>query len=370
MWRTLRWGTLVAVTLLLLTDAVTAAGPRTLITTARPINAFVQDGDHIAWSVCDGDPLVWVRTLSKRSMRSFSSSSPCDPNGATYGGWGPALAGTRVIWDAYEVSKMDSVYEYLLTASLGDPTMTGIDSFYDAYYGSEPWDRSLGPMAGHGRTLIYSVLWADCPSGPASCLVGGNVRRVNGRRASIVPGAPPAAVLAVSEGRIAIAPAATYTSYEFGPARGGPVEIRNASTGSLIRSIAFPGKVVRALALTPTTLAVLTADTAGNRRIVRYSVATGDLVGATWVRRTTADELDMAGRRIVYRTGNAIRLLDAVTGTKTGLWTTKTPPIGVSIEGQRVAWAVNIHPAAKVVRDGRASARRGRIFALSVPTGQ
>jgi hypothetical protein len=50
----------------------------------------------------------------------------------------------------------------------------------------------------------------------------------------------------------------------------------------------------------------------------------------------------MSGSRILYRTGTAIRLLDADTGIKRLLArTTSIFPIGVSIEGARVAWATN-----------------------------
>ena len=60
-------------------------------------------------------------------------------------------------------------------------------------------------------------------------------------------------------------------------------------------------------------------------------------------RRLVEDEgvLDTAGGWIVYRTGRAIRLMDAVTGAKQLLVTARATPLGLSIESRRVAWAEN-----------------------------
>jgi hypothetical protein len=75
--------------------------------------------------------------------------------------------------------------------------------------------------------------------------------------------------------------------------------------------------------------------------IERYDTSTGSLIGSTWVSPGIAAELDMAGNRIVYRTGRTIRLMDAITGAKQILLQPSFTPIGLSIEGRRVAWAVN-----------------------------
>lgn len=73
----------------------------------------------------------------------------------------------------------------------------------------------------------------------------------------------------------------------------------------------------------------------------RYDAGTGALLGATPLARGVADDLDIAGEWIVYRTGHAIRLIDAVTGAKQLLVTAPVTPLGLSIESRRVAWAEN-----------------------------
>jgi hypothetical protein len=150
----------------------------------------------------------------------------------------------------------------------------------------------------------------------------------------------PAALLAASRERIALVPAVRIDSFgQFGVAENGLVEIRNASNGSLVSSFA-PVGTVRGLALTGTTVAVLVAS-GRTKRIERYSITTGTLLRTTWVRRSTVSELDMAGHRILFRTGWTIRVLNARTGLVRRVVTLGGPPLGLSIEGRRVVWAGN-----------------------------
>jgi hypothetical protein len=83
----------------------------------------------------------------------------------------------------------------------------------------------------------------------------------------------------------------------------------------------------------------LLTDDAGARRIDWYDLS-GTLVGSAKVRED-AQSLDMAGPRVVYRTGHKIRLLDIRTQERTVISRPTSSPIGLSIEGRRVAWAQN-----------------------------
>jgi hypothetical protein len=303
-----------------------AAEPVTLVSTKRPITNFVQDDSYLAWSVCPGDPRVTVRSLASGVSRTFSAGGPCSvTDGASYFGGGDlALARSRVLWLRYEVSEMDSLYQSAETAALSDPRVRAVQFFWDTGFAH--------PMAGAGTTLVYGFLddINDEPQG---------IKRVHDGTATRIPGVVRGAVLAVAGRRIALAPARAPSSWV--AARDGRVEVRDAKTGALVTTFNPTGTVV-ALALTRARVAVLVRAASGARRIERYSVATGSLVGSTWVSRRTANRLDMSGSRILYRTGTAIRLLDADTGIKRLLArTTSIFPIGVSIEGARVAWATN-----------------------------
>ena len=123
------------------------------------------------------------------------------------------------------------------------------------------------------------------------------------------------------------------------PAPNGAVEIRSGD-GALVSSFS-PAGTVRAIALSPATAVILVEASDRSRRVERYDAATGTLLGATPVQPITANNLDIAGGWIVYRTGRAIRLIDVVTGAKRLLVISLATPLGLSIESRRVAWAEN-----------------------------
>ena len=87
--------------------------------------------------------------------------------------------------------------------------------------------------------------------------------------------------------------------------------------------------------------AVLVTSGAG-KRIDRFDADTGMLLGTRAVPARTAAELDIAGRRIVFRSGRTIYVMDAVTGATRVLARRRVTPVGLSIEGKRVAWAENV----------------------------
>ena len=98
-------------------------------------------------------------------------------------------------------------------------------------------------------------------------------------------------LLAASSGRIAAGP-------------GGLVEIRNATSGSLIASFT-PAGTIKALALDGGLVAVLLEGPGGGKRIERYNAGTGAFIASTSISRAAAAELDIAGNRIVLRAGRS-----------------------------------------------------------------
>lgn len=62
----------------------------------------------------------------------------------------------------------------------------------------------------------------------------------------------------------------------------------------------------------------------------------------------TFDELSVSGRTVVFHTERTIWALDATTGKRTLVAVAKGKPIGLSIEGRRIAWAENVGRAGRI----------------------
>jgi hypothetical protein len=88
-------------------------------------------------------------------------------------------------------------------------------------------------------------------------------------------------------------------------------------------------------------------------RIAWYDATRGRLLGSVAVPRATSPALSATDRFVVFRVGRSIRALDVAGGLVRRLGIAAAPPIGLSVEGSRVAWAENVHG-------------RGRIRALGV----
>jgi len=76
----------------------------------------------------------------------------------------------------------------------------------------------------------------------------------------------------------------------------------------------------------------------GKRRRIEVYGLNGARQRSLTAPRGTADQLDAAGRWGVFSTGRTIRALDIRSGRTSVLATAKAIPIGLSIEGRRVAW--------------------------------
>jgi hypothetical protein len=164
----------------------------------------------------------------------------------------------------------------------------------------------------------------------------------------------PLKTLAVSQGRIAVLPAAPVTAgrnYYALPALNGPVAVYGMS-GTLLSRFFSAGNA-HEIALSWPTLAVLAQRPGGKTAIESYDARTGALL-ATDAVPSTASDLAIGSGGTVYRVGKAIYRLRA--GRSTLLWRATATPMGLSVLGRRVAWAVN-----------SASVRGGRILALTLP---
>jgi hypothetical protein len=319
-------------------DAV--AAPVTLAAPAQgTIISFAQDGRRIAW--IGYRERVHVKTIA--TGRSAVVGSARTQGGGAGGfpiGYRDhllALAGERALWTVQ--SGGNCVETIVRAATLGGrrpPDSVDFMTFCDV---SGSVATAVG---GDAATLAYTTVtfqhFGDCGSRVAL----GATRRVVDSVAVTVPGSVPAVQLAVSAGRVAVVPAdlTICSAAVLAPAPNGTVEIRAAIDGALL--VAFsPAGTVRALALSGPRAVVLVEAADGSKQVERYDAATGALLGATTVPSGVAHDLDIAGEWIVYRTGRAIRLIDAVTGAKQLLFIAPVTPLGLSIESRRVAWAEN-----------------------------
>ena len=120
----------------------------------------------------------------------------------------------------------------------------------------------------------------------------------------------------------------------------------NAAAGRQQSRFEVAGRA-RAVALSPSIVAVLVEGFFG-KRIELFEPGTGKARGGVAVDAAVADEISVSGSRIVFRVNRRVVLLDAVTKRLRTLAIAAATPIGLSIEGRRVAWAENLARQARV----------------------
>lgn len=319
-----------------------AKTPRTLVTERGGIVSFAQDAGGIAWiaSRCASrsPPEIKLRASANASIVTLGTLRSCGRQPFL------GLGGRRTLWTDGEGDCGFSLCRRLLTAALDDRAVNRLTAVE-----AGPFDGSLlVDTAGDGNLLVFVTIDVSS-SDDGACygnssepcvveFVGGDVQQVKGRGTRRLPVAWPVLRIAVSDGRVALVPAKRDASLR--AEWNGTVEVRNASSGAVAATFAPAGEV-KAIAFSGRRVAVLVRAASGNRRIEWHDARTGALLGRTVVPRRTADEIDMDARRIVFRIGRDIRLLNVVTGAKRLLVRANVIPLGLSIESGRVAWVEN-----------------------------
>lgn len=343
----------------------TAAGgphPQTLYTLPNTtVAAFARDGDLVAWFAPSRKRCNEVHVLSLAN--GLNTTLPKQTSGArnvtcrwdTAGTHvGIALGGTNAIWTLGETSPIP--FDYLIGASVADPRERRFQEIAHTTRGSGLW---LTGISGDGATLVYSVTSVDyvdeagCLAGTGTCdlkIVGGGVYRMSGRDApKLVAGTDHTGAVAVSasSGAVAYVPASAVGKDGHPLAVSGvPVEIVDPGTGSSIAHVTTQG-VPLAIALTPKLLATLERTTIG-LRIAWYDRATGSAAGSVPVSAKASPELTATDRTIVYRVGRSIRAVDVASHDLSSLARAAAVPVGLSLEGRRLAWAENLKSTARI----------------------
>jgi hypothetical protein len=357
-----------------------SVGPRTLVTTSY-ITAFAQDGKTIAWIGSDHYS-VRAKDLAtgKAAILGTAGGSSCHLQSPAL-----AVAGTRVLWTSCAIGTelyvegRTTTLEERLRARPPKPV-----ALFEIGQGEDDCSRGgyFAGAAGDGKGgLVYGWLDIGPPVpdqsacdyiGPDRAVTGGGVKLVGeppieGPPIPNVPGPLPmyngrggqlefTHQLSVSRGHIAVlAPPSAIPGDAYGPLLPRPAENGPVSTytlGGALVSQVFPPGTVREIALSWPRLAVLVRRPDGSQVIAWYDAARG--VRETYVGVPPgASDIALGTTGIVFRIGNGI--YTAGDGAYTLLWTASGRPIGLSIEGRRVAWAVD-------------SAGRGRAVSFTLPS--
>ena len=109
-----------------------------------------------------------------------------------------------------------------------------------------------------------------------------------------------------------------------------------------------------AIGLSANVLALL-GRAAGRLVLDWYDVQTGKSLGTLRLAPGAEPSISVADHAIVFRVGLSIRAVDVQSNTVTTVAKAAATPVGLSIAGDRVAWAENVRG-------------RGRIRAVTLPT--
>ena len=335
--------------------------PQTLFTSSRPIEAFAQDGPLLAWfapsvKACNA---VWVLSLNNGGRIRLPDQTSTAHNVTC--GWDVAppvklaIAGADVLWTLHE-KQAPLQFDYVLGAGVSDTGERRLQPVAHTKRGAGLWLAGIagdsigaGPNAistlAYGTTSVQFVDEIACLSSGPPCAMkisGGGVYRVVGRkRPVLVPNTRPAVALAVSGSTVAYVPAAGTSARGVPVAAADlPVELVDVRSGGLIAHVSPEGTPV-AIALAPHVL-VLLARTPSGLTLAWYSTTTGARLGSVAVPPSTLPELSANDRLAVFRIGHFIHLLTFATSHSRTVAETAGEPIGVSLEGNRLAWAENV----------------------------
>jgi hypothetical protein len=325
----------------LLGAAAACAWPATgsaqvLYRTSARISRLTASGGRMAWaeqvSGSDCIHLYRRRVDATTPTRVTRCRLPSNPYDTSMRPW-IRLIGPHVFWDELGTgnTEIDEWVHSTLPGGRRSPVTYTVDC---GFPGSA--HKLLGPVA--ARALVYSVFsvrtdsYCSIQSGTGvvrrTVVVGGHARRI------LVPGAPGADMLAVSDRSLLELPAVLTTN---GVGPGTTLELRGLDSGNRRWSAALTG-TPRAVALSPTYAAALVRTAAGTARIRASSAATGAVVGSLPVKTTVLPMLAMAGPRVVFAYPGRIMVWNVRAHTLRTLRRTRAVAHNLLTDGRRVAW--------------------------------
>jgi len=348
-----------------LVAAAPAAGatPRVQTLESLPdasIVGFTQNGPYVAWFVkkpgrCNA---IHVRSLANPLHVVVPNVGARNVTCTWQVGSGPIpLAidtNADTLWTLRESTPLQ--YDYLIGAG-ASPTNQSERRLQQLAHTSKGAGLWLGGIVGSGETLAYAVTSVDyqdeagCLAGTDTCAMkisSGGVYRIEGWKPKLLYDRA-AVALAASDDAIAIVPTASLTKTGKPVAAADiPVVVIDAKTGLEISSFSPQGTPV-AIALSPTVLATIERTPIGTR-IAWYNPATGTAIGSAPVAVTTAPEVSVSDKFIVFRVGRSIRAIEIATGRIRAVAHAASTPVGLSLVGARLAWAENLKSGGARVR--------------------
>ena len=338
-----------------------AAKPQTLYKHVGSIAAFAQDGPMLAWfapgtRTCN---VVYLRQLDSGvtwplpSQKADNVTCRFPRSSGLPVGLAVAYDLGLALWTLPQESPLP--LDYLLGAGVKARDRPE-RRFLEVAHTTRGIGQWLGGISGDGDTLVYGVTSVDfkdeagCLAGTVPCTLvtsGGGVYRVQGRTAVPVPGSGPAVAVAASANAVAwVAAGRIAADGEPKPITGLPIQIVDAASGQQISSIAPAGAPV-AIAMAPHVLATLEQTSLG-LRLAWYDRDTGRVQGSIPVPKTTSLQLTASDRLIVFRVGRSLRAVSTSTHRTQILAKAATTPIGLSLEGGRLAWAENLGRTSRI----------------------
>jgi len=203
-------------------------------------------------------------------------------------------------------------------------------------HGQDAAGHYITGLAGDTTSFAYSVVnvdEVDTSTRSQYQPTEGGVWTVTGTAGRRLADVTPSIVLALSAGRLALAPVDTRTRMHGTPIPAKTVELRAADSGALLATITL-SSTVRAAALTPTTLYLLVGT-----RVARYDARTGSPLGTFAVPADTAAQLDVANGKLAYRRTRSVDVVDAATGKLVEKVPTAGSPWTVALDGSTLAWS-------------------------------
>jgi hypothetical protein len=353
----------VAAAAALLTHSGTAAAaPQTLLSISHPVAAFAQDGQVVAWFApgdagrCNTVHLLKLDNGVNVDLPSQTSQNvTCHFARSTRLPVALAVArqAGRALWTLPQESPLP--LDYLLGGGV-EANERAERRFLEIAHTPRGVGQWFGGVAGDADTLVYAVTSVDfadeggCLAGTAPCTLvrsGGGVYRTDGRASVHVPGTNPAVAVAASGDAVAYV-AANRIGDDGRPraSAGLPIEIVDVRSGQELTSVR-PQGVPAAIAMSPNVLATLERTRLG-LRLAWYDRATGHISGSIPVPKATAPQLTTSDRVVVYRVGRTLRGVSTASHRVRLLARAATAPIGLSLEGTRLAWAENIGRTARI----------------------
>jgi len=326
------------------------------------IAAFAQDGSMMTWFTPGGNGcnIVQVGSFSnglelvlpaqaKKNVTCRFVRNRREPVGLAV-----AAKVGRVVWTLPLASPLQ--LDYLLGAGV-KPAEQPERRYHELAHTPRGVGQWLGGVAGDGTTLAYATTTVDfadeagCLAGTSPCTLirtGGGVYRLGGRTPIVhVPHTRPAVALAVSGDAIAYIPAGGIAGNGRPRASAAvPIEVVRAADGSRISSV-VPRGVPLAVALSPHLLATLERTPLG-LRLAWYDRASGNPLGSIPVPQGTTPSLSASDRWIVFRYGRSIRAVSVSTSRLRFLARAAATPVGLSVQGNRVAWAENLRGGTRI----------------------